>query len=147
MKENIILSIILLSWNLAIGQVKEYDEYKIVHPQWSIGDSIIFDVIITTKGINDGDSLYSTIEVVYTMIVEEKDSLGNYTVKCNTDSGHLKSNLKELGLVEEVLSKLDIPPTILVVDKRGYATSISNIEDIESSFQKIFMEFLKRLEE
>lgn len=147
MKEKIIISILLICCNLAIGQVKEYDDYKIVHPQWSIGDSILFDGKIITTGIEEGDSLYSIMEVVYTMIVEQKDSLGNYAVKCNTNSGDLKSNMKEFGLVEEELPKLDIPPTLLIVDKWGYPTSIQNIEELEYTFQNFFSGVLKRLEE
>lgn len=147
MKEKIIISIILISCNLAFGQLKEYDDYKILHPQWSIGDSVLFDGKIITTGIEEGDSLYSTLDVVYTMIVEQKDSLGNYTVKCNSNSGDLKSNMKEFGLVEEELPKLDIPPTLLIVDKWGYATSIPNIEELEYTFLNFFKGVLKRLEE
>lgn len=146
MKEKIIISILLISCNIAIGQVKQYDDYKIVHPQWSIGDSILFEGKIITTGIEEGDSLYSTLDVVYTMIVEQRDSLGNYTVKCNTNSGDLKSNMKEFGLVEEELPKLDISPSLLIVDKWGYATSITNIEELEYTFQKFFRGILKRLE-
>ena len=147
MKVIIIISVILVSCIIAHGQVKEYDDYKIVHPQWSIGDSILFEGQIITTGIEEGDSLHSTMEVVYTMIVEQKDSLGNYTIKCNSDSGDIRSNIKELGLVAEELSQLDIPPTKLIVNKWGYATSISNIEELESSFQNFFGRILKRHEE